>query len=209
MKKSKVGKPLTLPGMAQHGASGLAAAGALAPSLNLANHFLIAMPSMTDPIFGGTVVYICEHNDKGVLGVVINKPTDMTMDVLFDRIDLKVADEPARRRGRRADHVRRPGAGRPRLRAAFAGRALFVLAGGHRRCRLHHLDRRARSRRQRHRPAAHAGVDRLFGLEPGPAGRRNRPQRLADRQRRRRACCSTCRSRNATPPPSSCWGSIR
>ncbi|MFC5551579.1 YqgE/AlgH family protein [Massilia aerilata] len=60
--------------------------------LNLANHFLIAMPSMNDPIFGGTVVYICEHNDKGVLGVVINKPTDMTMDVLFDRIDLKVTD---------------------------------------------------------------------------------------------------------------------
>ncbi len=60
--------------------------------LNLANHFLIAMPSMEDPIFGGTVVYICEHNDKGVLGVVINKPTDMTMEVLFDRIDLKLAE---------------------------------------------------------------------------------------------------------------------
>jgi len=59
---------------------------------NLANHFLIAMPSMQDPIFGGAVVYVCEHNDKGVLGVVINKPTDMTMDVLFDRIDLKLAD---------------------------------------------------------------------------------------------------------------------
>jgi putative transcriptional regulator len=35
---------------------------------------------------------VCEHNDKGVLGVVINKPTDMTMDVLFDRIDLKLSD---------------------------------------------------------------------------------------------------------------------
>ena len=64
-----------------------------APSgLNLANHFLIAMPSIQDPIFGGTVVYVCEHNEKGVLGVVINKPTDMTMDVLFDRIDLKLAE---------------------------------------------------------------------------------------------------------------------
>jgi putative transcriptional regulator len=65
---------------------------AVQPQLNLANHFLIAMPSMNDPIFGGTVVYVCEHNDKGVLGVVINKPTDMTMDVLFDRIDLQVAE---------------------------------------------------------------------------------------------------------------------
>ena len=59
-------------------------------TLNLANHFLIAMPAMQDPIFGGTVVYVCEHNENGVLGVVINKPTDMTMEVLFDRIDLKL-----------------------------------------------------------------------------------------------------------------------
>src|ERR1700741_4681756 len=63
-----------------------------APALNLANHFLIAMPSMQDPIFGGTVVYVCEHNENGVLGVVINKPTDMTMQVLFERIDLQVAE---------------------------------------------------------------------------------------------------------------------
>jgi putative transcriptional regulator len=92
MKKSKVGKPLIMTGMQQTDTSGLASASGLSSQLNLANHFLIAMPSMDDPIFGGTVVYICEHNDKGVLGVVINKPTDMTMDVLFDRIDLKVDD---------------------------------------------------------------------------------------------------------------------
>jgi putative transcriptional regulator len=92
MKKSKVGKPLPMAGMAPE-ASGVHAHGAAAASgLNLANHFLIAMPSMQDPIFGGTVVYICEHNDKGVLGVVINKPTDMTMEILFERIDLKLAD---------------------------------------------------------------------------------------------------------------------
>jgi putative transcriptional regulator len=92
MKKSKVGKPLVMPGMPQEDSNGMAQSSSVQPQLNLANHFLIAMPSMNDPIFGGTVVYICEHNDKGVLGVVINKPTDMTMDVLFDRIDLKVTD---------------------------------------------------------------------------------------------------------------------
>jgi putative transcriptional regulator len=93
MKKSKVGKPLTMPGMPQEDTPTLGMVSASPSSqLNLANHFLIAMPSMNDPIFGGTVVYICEHNEKGVLGVVINKPTDMTMDVLFDRIDLKVAE---------------------------------------------------------------------------------------------------------------------
>ncbi len=66
--------------------------------LDLTDHFLIAMPSMLDPIFGGTVVYLCEHNHNGALGVVINKPTDMTMDVLLDRINLKleiIHDSPA------------------------------------------------------------------------------------------------------------------
>jgi putative transcriptional regulator len=94
MKKSKVGKPLAMPGMPQEASLSMMQLqpGSVQSELNLANHFLIAMPSMSDPIFGGTVVYICEHNDKGVLGVVINKPTDMTMDVLFDRIDLKVTD---------------------------------------------------------------------------------------------------------------------
>ena len=56
--------------------------------MNLSNHFLIAMPSMLDPVFGGSVVYLCEHNSDGALGVIINKPTDMSVDVLLDRIDL-------------------------------------------------------------------------------------------------------------------------
>jgi len=92
MKKSKVGKTLPMPGMPREQDEALAKAGPAASGLNLANHFLIAMPSIQDPIFGGTVVYICEHNDKGVLGVVINKPTDMTMETLFDRVDLKLAE---------------------------------------------------------------------------------------------------------------------
>jgi putative transcriptional regulator len=67
-----------------------AAGTAPVPALDLADHFLIAMPSMLDPVFGGTVVYLCEHNADGALGVIINKATDMTMDVLFERIDLKL-----------------------------------------------------------------------------------------------------------------------
>ncbi|TFV91921.1 YqgE/AlgH family protein [Oxalobacteraceae bacterium OM1] len=58
--------------------------------LNLANHFLIAMPSMLDPMFGGTVIYMCQHNDEGALGVIINKPTDMNLDVLLERVDLEI-----------------------------------------------------------------------------------------------------------------------
>jgi putative transcriptional regulator len=93
MKKSKSGPTLPMPAMPQGHIDTLGKATAMpASNLNLANHFLIAMPSMSDPIFGGTVVYVCEHNDKGVLGVVINKATDMTMDVLFDRIDLTLSE---------------------------------------------------------------------------------------------------------------------
>ena len=95
MKKSKIGSPSALPGMS-HEESGRFAEGFASSSgstLNLENHFLIAMPSMEDPVFGGAVVYICEHNDKGVLGVIINKPTDMTMEILFERIDLKLGDD--------------------------------------------------------------------------------------------------------------------
>jgi putative transcriptional regulator len=91
MKKSKIGQALPLHGLTRQESDHLEA-GAPVPQLNLATHFLIAMPSIDDPVFGGAVVYICEHNDKGVLGVVINKPTDMTMDVLFERIDLKLGE---------------------------------------------------------------------------------------------------------------------
>jgi putative transcriptional regulator len=62
--------------------------------LDLSNHFLIAMPSMQDPVFGGSVIYICEHDERGALGLVINKPTDMTVADLFDRIDLKLENIP-------------------------------------------------------------------------------------------------------------------
>jgi len=62
--------------------------------LHLADHFLIAMPSMLDPVFGGSVVYLCEHNASGALGVIINKPTDMTVENLLARIDLKLEIAP-------------------------------------------------------------------------------------------------------------------
>jgi putative transcriptional regulator len=93
MKKSKVDQTLAMPGLPHNDDGELGSS--IAPSssaFNLANHFLIAMPAMQDPVFGGAVVYICEHNDNGVLGVVINKPTDMTMEILFDRIDLKLSE---------------------------------------------------------------------------------------------------------------------
>jgi putative transcriptional regulator len=56
--------------------------------INLTNHFLIAMPALDDAIFSRSVVYVCEHTEHGALGLVINKPADMKMAALFDKVDL-------------------------------------------------------------------------------------------------------------------------
>ena len=55
---------------------------------NLTNHFLIAMPGMEDRFFSRSVVYVCEHSAKGALGLVVNKPGDVTLSDLFGQLDL-------------------------------------------------------------------------------------------------------------------------
>jgi putative transcriptional regulator len=62
-------------------------------SVNLTNHFLIAMPSMADPYFSRSLTFICEHNDQGALGLVVNRPIDMTLQALFERLSLKLRGE--------------------------------------------------------------------------------------------------------------------
>ena len=57
-------------------------------SVNLTNHFLIAMPGVDDAIFSKSVVFVCEHSPRGALGLVINKPADMDLKALFEKIDL-------------------------------------------------------------------------------------------------------------------------
>lgn len=59
-------------------------------SINFTNQFLIAMPGMLDDNFARTVVYMCEHTDKGALGLVINRPIDITLKGLFDKIELSL-----------------------------------------------------------------------------------------------------------------------
>jgi putative transcriptional regulator len=63
------------------------------PAINLTNKFLIAMPGMKDGNFAGAVVYMCEHNDKGALGLVINRPIDINLRKLFDKVDLSLDRE--------------------------------------------------------------------------------------------------------------------
>lgn len=47
--------------------------------MELQDHFLIAMPQMEDDYFAHSVVYICEHNDQGTMGLVLNQPTDLSI----------------------------------------------------------------------------------------------------------------------------------
>ena len=55
----------------------------MSQTTSLANHLLVAMPSLADGNFAQSVTLICEHSDKGALGIVLNKPLDMKLgDVL-------------------------------------------------------------------------------------------------------------------------------
>src|SRR3979490_3300187 len=60
-------------------------------SVNLTNHFLIAMPNMADPHFSKSLTYICEHNDQGALGLIVNRPLDMTLAKLLDQVSVPVS----------------------------------------------------------------------------------------------------------------------
>src|SRR5260370_9434473 len=62
-------------------------------SVNLTNHFLIAMPNMADPHFARSLTYICEHNDQGAFGVVLNRPTYMTLGSLFEQIEIPLQNQ--------------------------------------------------------------------------------------------------------------------
>ena len=56
--------------------------------INLTSHFLIAMPGLSDELFGRSVVFMCEHSERGALGLVINKPSDIVLSRLFEKVDL-------------------------------------------------------------------------------------------------------------------------
>ncbi|MBK9161330.1 MAG: YqgE/AlgH family protein [Nitrosomonadales bacterium] len=55
---------------------------------NLTDHFLIAMPAMQEGVFAGTLTYICEHNQNGALGIVVNRPISLTLGEMFGQIDI-------------------------------------------------------------------------------------------------------------------------
>jgi putative transcriptional regulator len=62
-------------------------------SINLTNHFLIAMPGMADPYFSKSLTLICEHSEKGAIGLVVNKPIEVNYEQLFSQVNIKLTDE--------------------------------------------------------------------------------------------------------------------
>ncbi|MGD2117070.1 MAG: YqgE/AlgH family protein [Chromatiales bacterium] len=60
---------------------------------NLTNHFLIAMPALNDPNFFHTVTYICEHNDNGAMGIIINRPLDMQLSDVLQHMGIETSNQ--------------------------------------------------------------------------------------------------------------------
>jgi putative transcriptional regulator len=56
---------------------------------SLANHLLVAMPSLTESNFAQTVVLICEHTERAALGIVLNKPLGMKLGDVMAQMKLE------------------------------------------------------------------------------------------------------------------------
>lgn len=61
----------------------------MTPESSLKNQFLIAMPTMTGSYFGDTIIYLCEHNQDGAMGLVVNRPSRMTLIELVAQLNIE------------------------------------------------------------------------------------------------------------------------
>ena len=59
-------------------------------TIDLTNHFLIAMPGMADPRFSKSLTFICEHTAQGAIGLIVNKPIELTLAKLFDQVEISL-----------------------------------------------------------------------------------------------------------------------
>ncbi|HEX7034581.1 MAG TPA: YqgE/AlgH family protein [Pseudomonadales bacterium] len=66
----------------------------MTPESSLKNQFLIAMPSLIGGYFGDTLIYLCEHNDDGAMGLVVNRPTEMSLRELLSQLGISGRDVP-------------------------------------------------------------------------------------------------------------------
>lgn len=58
----------------------------------LTNHLLVAMPALADPNFSHSVTLVCEHNERGALGIVVNRPLEMRMAEVLEQLSLETDD---------------------------------------------------------------------------------------------------------------------
>lgn len=63
---------------------------------SLVNKCLIATPAIKDPLFASSLVYMCEHNENGSMGLVVNHPTEQNLNEIFGQLDIKCKDETIR-----------------------------------------------------------------------------------------------------------------
>ena len=57
----------------------------------LRDHFLLAMPCMSEGIFSQSITYICEHGESGAMGIVINRPLDLSVSEIFEHLQIDCA----------------------------------------------------------------------------------------------------------------------
>lgn len=55
---------------------------------NLQNHFLVTMPHLTESVFGKGIIYLCEHNKDGAMGIMLNKPIP-NIEEFISKLELK------------------------------------------------------------------------------------------------------------------------
>ncbi len=60
---------------------------------SLAHHFLVALPSLEDPSFSKSVIYLYEHNEEGAMGLIINKPLNMQLKEVLQHLNIPTALE--------------------------------------------------------------------------------------------------------------------
>jgi len=60
---------------------------------SLRDHFLLAMPTIDGGLFSGSITYICEHGEAGAMGIVINQPLDLSLEEIFEHLDIATATD--------------------------------------------------------------------------------------------------------------------
>ena len=76
-------------------------------SFNLTNNFLIAMPTLEDPYFSKALIYVCEHTRNGALGIIVNRPLELNLASLLEKVNITFERQDLADLPRLADEMRK------------------------------------------------------------------------------------------------------